>query len=229
MAFEVGKRVVAESESTDRRPRSGVVEEVLRGDPSPRYRIRWDDGHESIYTPASGALRAEHARRGNGKRHDGAADLPEIRRSTARARNQTRRAQPTPRRGPRTTSRPTACPCGEAPLGGRRTARARVACPWWCGSRACGHAAASRTPEGGEPPTTTQDHSPIALSCRPIPRPLLARLRLCTHFTAAWAFHGAREAQCRWLSAWRVRGGVSWGLERIGARRLAARGQRRAG
>jgi hypothetical protein len=59
MAFEVGKRVVAESESTDLRPRPGVVKEVLRGDPSPRYRIRWDDGHESIYTPASGALRAE--------------------------------------------------------------------------------------------------------------------------------------------------------------------------
>jgi hypothetical protein len=58
MAFEIGKRVVVESESTDRQPRSGVVEEVLRGDPSPRYRIRWDDGHESIYTPASGALRA---------------------------------------------------------------------------------------------------------------------------------------------------------------------------
>ena len=59
MAFAVGKRVVAESESIARRPRSGVVAEVLRGDPSPRYRIRWDDGHESIYTPASGALRAE--------------------------------------------------------------------------------------------------------------------------------------------------------------------------
>jgi Domain of unknown function (DUF1918) len=59
MAFAVCKRVVAESESIQRRPRSGVVEEVLRGDPSPRYRIRWDDGHESIYTPASGALRAE--------------------------------------------------------------------------------------------------------------------------------------------------------------------------
>src|SRR5216684_3137430 len=57
MAFGVGKRVVAESESTDRRPRSGVVEEVLRRDPAARYRIRWDDGHESIYTPASGALR----------------------------------------------------------------------------------------------------------------------------------------------------------------------------
>ncbi len=62
MAFGVGKRVVAESESTGRRPRSGVVEEVLRGDPSPRYRIRWDDGHGSIYTPAGGALRAEQTR-----------------------------------------------------------------------------------------------------------------------------------------------------------------------
>jgi Domain of unknown function (DUF1918) len=62
MAFAVGKRVVAESESTDRRSRPGVIEEVLRGDPSPRYRIGWDDGHESIYTPASGALRAEQRR-----------------------------------------------------------------------------------------------------------------------------------------------------------------------
>ncbi len=68
MAFEVRERVVAESESTDRRPRPGVIEEVLRGDPSPRYRIHWDDGHESIYTPASGALRAEqrHNRPGKG-------------------------------------------------------------------------------------------------------------------------------------------------------------------
>jgi Domain of unknown function (DUF1918) len=63
MAFEVGKRVVAESESTDRLPRSGVVRELLRGDPSPRYRILWDDGHESIYTPAGGALRAERGRK----------------------------------------------------------------------------------------------------------------------------------------------------------------------
>jgi Domain of unknown function (DUF1918) len=67
MAFEVGKRVFAESESTERRPRPGVVEEVLRGDPSPRYRIRWDDGHQTIYAPASGALRAEQRRTGLGR------------------------------------------------------------------------------------------------------------------------------------------------------------------
>lgn len=57
--FKVGDRIVAESESTARRRRPGVIEEVLRSEPSPRYRIRWNDGHETIYTPASGALRAE--------------------------------------------------------------------------------------------------------------------------------------------------------------------------
>ena len=54
--FEVGDPVIAEAESTNRAPRKGVVEEVLRGEPHPRYRIRWEDGHETIYTPAAGAL-----------------------------------------------------------------------------------------------------------------------------------------------------------------------------
>jgi Domain of unknown function (DUF1918) len=57
MELKVGNRVEVESESTERRPRTGVVKEVVRAAPSPRYRIRWDDGHESIYTPAAGALR----------------------------------------------------------------------------------------------------------------------------------------------------------------------------
>jgi hypothetical protein len=57
MQFEVGDDVVAESESTERRPRRGVVEEVLRREPHPRYRIRWDDGRQTVYTPAAGALR----------------------------------------------------------------------------------------------------------------------------------------------------------------------------
>ena len=64
MAFEVGDRVVAESESTGRAPRTGTVLEVLRGDPSPRYRIEWDDGHTTSYTPAAGALRAARNRAG---------------------------------------------------------------------------------------------------------------------------------------------------------------------
>jgi uncharacterized protein DUF1918 len=58
MEFKSGDRVQVESESTERPPRMGVVEEVVQGTADPRYRIRWDDGHESIYTPAAGALQA---------------------------------------------------------------------------------------------------------------------------------------------------------------------------
>ena len=56
MRFEVGDRVTAESESTERMPRTGAVLEVLRTDPTPRYRVEWDDGHTTIYAPAAGAL-----------------------------------------------------------------------------------------------------------------------------------------------------------------------------
>jgi uncharacterized protein DUF1918 len=58
MTFQVGDRVVAEAESTERRPRAGTIRDVVREQP-PRYRIEWDDGHESIYTPSAGALHAE--------------------------------------------------------------------------------------------------------------------------------------------------------------------------
>ena len=58
MTFQVGDRVVAESESTERPARMGTVREVLHGDPSPRYRIEWDDGHTTSYTPAAGSLTA---------------------------------------------------------------------------------------------------------------------------------------------------------------------------
>jgi len=69
MQFEVGTNVIAESESTNRAPRRGVVEEVLKTEPSPRYRIRWDDGHESIYTPSAGALRKDTARKTKARMH----------------------------------------------------------------------------------------------------------------------------------------------------------------
>lgn len=56
MALEVGDKVEEQARSTERATRTGTIEEVVHGDPSPRYRIRWDDGHESVYTPAAGSL-----------------------------------------------------------------------------------------------------------------------------------------------------------------------------
>jgi hypothetical protein len=57
MELKAGDHVEVESESTERPPRRGVIEEVVHDPPSARYRITWDDGHESIYTPSAGALR----------------------------------------------------------------------------------------------------------------------------------------------------------------------------
>ncbi|HEX2358452.1 MAG TPA: DUF1918 domain-containing protein [Solirubrobacterales bacterium] len=56
MKLEVGTRVKVEAESTEQSARIGVIEEVVSEAPAPRYRIRWDDGHESIYAPAAGAI-----------------------------------------------------------------------------------------------------------------------------------------------------------------------------
>jgi hypothetical protein len=64
VAFEVGDRVVAEKSGRRARtqtgglrtPRHGVIEEVLRGDPLPRYRIRWSVGEVSIFSPANSGL-----------------------------------------------------------------------------------------------------------------------------------------------------------------------------
>jgi Domain of unknown function (DUF1918) len=56
MKLEVGNRIRVEAESTERPHRTGVIKEVVSEAPSPRYLVQWDDGHESIYAPAAGAV-----------------------------------------------------------------------------------------------------------------------------------------------------------------------------
>ena len=58
MKAKVGATIVVESERTTQSQRRGVIEEVLREDPA-RYHVRWEDGHETIFAPASGAARIE--------------------------------------------------------------------------------------------------------------------------------------------------------------------------
>ena len=60
MKAHAGDRIVVESERATQPPRKGVVEEVIAEDP-PRLRVRWDDGHMSIVSPAAGAVSIEEA------------------------------------------------------------------------------------------------------------------------------------------------------------------------
>jgi hypothetical protein len=64
---KVGGRVVVEAERTSQVARQGVIEEVLQEQPL-RCRIHWDDGHESIFSPAAGSLRVEPKRRAKARR-----------------------------------------------------------------------------------------------------------------------------------------------------------------
>jgi hypothetical protein len=62
MTFQVGDRVVAEAESTERRARAGTVREVLREGQRRATASNGTTGHTAAYTPAAGALYAEGPR-----------------------------------------------------------------------------------------------------------------------------------------------------------------------
>jgi hypothetical protein len=55
MEARVGDRIVVESRKVGDARRSGAVIEVLSGPGNNHYRVRWDDGHESIFYPSSDA------------------------------------------------------------------------------------------------------------------------------------------------------------------------------
>jgi hypothetical protein len=63
MPAHAGDLIVVESERVTQPQRKGVIEEVLQEEP-PRFRVRWDDGHESIFAPAGGAARIEAQKAG---------------------------------------------------------------------------------------------------------------------------------------------------------------------
>jgi hypothetical protein len=53
VALQVSDEVEEPTRSTERASRTETIEELVDGDLSPRYRIRSDDGHESVYTPST--------------------------------------------------------------------------------------------------------------------------------------------------------------------------------
>jgi hypothetical protein len=67
MKAEVGDTIVVESEKVGQPSRTGVVEEVLAEAP-PRLRVRWNDGHSTIFSPSAGGATIERAKAKSPKR-----------------------------------------------------------------------------------------------------------------------------------------------------------------
>ena len=61
MKAHAGDRIVVESERVAQGPRRGLVEEVIAEEPQ-RLRVRWDDGHTTVFAPAAGAARIEETK-----------------------------------------------------------------------------------------------------------------------------------------------------------------------
>jgi hypothetical protein len=65
MKARVGDHIVIESERVGQADREGEILEVIEASYGTRYRVRWEDGHESTIRPSAGSARiiAEHRRR----------------------------------------------------------------------------------------------------------------------------------------------------------------------
>jgi hypothetical protein len=56
MTVHVGDDIEIDSEKAGTPPREGTVLEVIEADWGTRYRIQWDDGHESTIHPLGGTI-----------------------------------------------------------------------------------------------------------------------------------------------------------------------------
>jgi Domain of unknown function (DUF1918) len=63
MEGKAGDRLIVESERVDQPAREGLILEVIRRSSTLAYRVRWSDGHESVFTPGAGSSRIEPQRR----------------------------------------------------------------------------------------------------------------------------------------------------------------------
>jgi uncharacterized protein DUF1918 len=52
-----GDRIIVESRQVGTPSREGEILEVIEGTVRVAYRVRWADGHESVFTPSVGSAR----------------------------------------------------------------------------------------------------------------------------------------------------------------------------
>jgi hypothetical protein len=67
MASKTRDRIVVNSEKVGQKAREGDILEVIEASYGTRYRVMWDDGHESTFAPAAGSARVIRAEKPRSK------------------------------------------------------------------------------------------------------------------------------------------------------------------
>jgi hypothetical protein len=60
MDAKVGDRIIVESEKVGQPDREGMVLEIIEASYGTRFRVLWEDGHESTIHPTAGSARIVH-------------------------------------------------------------------------------------------------------------------------------------------------------------------------
>ena len=76
-----GDLIVVNPQRVGGAAREGEIIEVIEGTLRVRYRVRWKDGHETLFAPGAGAARIEHVR----NRKKAASQAVKPKRSPAKA------------------------------------------------------------------------------------------------------------------------------------------------
>lgn len=62
MAVKQRERIVIDSDKAGQPAREGEILEIIEASYGTRYRVAWDDGHESTIRPAAGSAHIVHAK-----------------------------------------------------------------------------------------------------------------------------------------------------------------------
>ena len=76
-----GDLIVVNPQRVGAPPREGEIIEVIEGDLRVQYRVRWNDGHESLFAPGAGAARIDPVR----DRKNAGSEGTETKKSPAKA------------------------------------------------------------------------------------------------------------------------------------------------
>lgn len=63
MAARTHDRIVVESQKVGQPAREGEILEVIEASYGTRFRVAWDDGHESTFRPSAGSARIVPAKK----------------------------------------------------------------------------------------------------------------------------------------------------------------------